>query len=62
MIEVFLNPRIMNQILLSLITGAVFGGAFAWLKLPIPAPATAAGVAGVAGVYLGMLAVSYLTN
>jgi XapX domain-containing protein len=52
----------MNQILLSLLTGAVFGGAFAWLKLPIPAPATAAGVAGVAGVYLGMLAVSYITK
>lgn len=48
----------MKQLLLSLCTGALFGAAFALLKFPIPAPSTAAGVAGIVGVYLGMVLVS----
>ncbi len=49
----------MVDIVLSLLTGALFGAAFTWLKFPLPAPSTAAGVAGVVGVYVGMLVVSW---
>lgn len=49
----------MRDIGLSLVTGALFGAAFTLLKFPLPAPATAAGVAGVVGVYLGMVLVSW---
>jgi XapX domain-containing protein len=45
----------MREIVFSILTGAFFGAAFTWLKLPLPAPSTAAGVAGVFGVYLGMV-------
>jgi XapX domain-containing protein len=48
-----------KQILFSLLTGVLFGAAFTLLKFPIPAPSTAAGVAGIGGVYLGMVLVSY---
>ncbi len=47
----------MKQLLLSLFTGALFGAGFTLLKFPIPAPSTAAGVAGIVGVYLGMVLV-----
>jgi XapX domain-containing protein len=50
----------MKDIVLSLITGTVFGAAFTWLRLPLPAPSSAAGVAGVAGVFLGMVVLSWL--
>jgi XapX domain-containing protein len=49
----------MTQLLVSLITGALFGVAFTLLGLPLPAPSTAAGVAGIVGVYLGMVLVSW---
>jgi XapX domain-containing protein len=45
----------MREVFFSAVTGAIFGAAFTWLKLPLPAPSTAAGVAGVFGVYLGMV-------
>jgi len=52
----------MKQLILSLITGGVFGAAFTLLKFPLPAPSSAAGVAGVIGVYLGMVVVSWWTK
>jgi XapX domain-containing protein len=52
----------MRELLLSLVTGAVFGAAFTWLKFPLPAPSTAAGVAGVVGVYVGMVIVSWFSR
>jgi XapX domain-containing protein len=48
----------MRDLLLSLVTGTVFGAVFTLLKFPLPAPSTAAGVAGIVGVYLGMVIVS----
>lgn len=52
----------MRELVLSLVTGAVFGAAFTWLKFPLPAPSTAAGVAGVVGVYVGMVLVSWFSR
>ena len=52
----------MRELGLSLVTGAVFGAAFTWLKFPLPAPSTAAGVAGVVGVYVGMVLVSWFSR
>ncbi|MFN4895086.1 MAG: XapX domain-containing protein [Pseudomonadota bacterium] len=52
----------MRELLLSLLTGAVFGATFTLLKFPLPAPTTASGVAGIVGVYLGMVLVSSLSR
>ena len=45
----------MNTILLALLAGFILGATFTLLKLPIPAPPTLAGVAGIIGIYLGYL-------
>jgi XapX domain-containing protein len=50
----------MKDIALSLVTGTLFGAVFTLLRLPLPAPSSAAGVAGVAGVFLGMIVVSWI--
>lgn len=46
----------MKEILLSLGTGMVVGIIFALIRLPVPAPATLAGVAGILGLFLGYAA------
>lgn len=38
---------------LSILTGAIVGGVFAYLGVPVPAPPTLAGVAGIVGIFLG---------
>ncbi len=49
----------MKEVILSLGTGLIVGIVFAVIKLPVPAPATVAGVAGIVGLFLGyMLAVN----
>jgi XapX domain-containing protein len=45
----------MKQSILSLITGLSFGGIFALLKLPIPAPNTFSGLLGIVGLFLGYM-------
>lgn len=52
----------MIQVALALVTGMVMGAAFALLRLPIPAPPTLAGIAGVVGVFLGFLIAARLTG
>ena len=42
-------------IVFSFITGAVLGAIFTLVRLPIPAPPTLAGIAGIVGVYVGYL-------
>ncbi|MDA3129407.1 XapX domain-containing protein [Aliibacillus thermotolerans] len=43
----------MKELLLALLTGAIVGFLFAWIRLPIPAPPALAGVMGIVGIYLG---------
>ena len=43
----------MKDILLSTITGAGAGAAFAAFKLPVPAPPVFAAVMGIVGIWLG---------
>lgn len=48
----------MKEVIFALGTGLLAGMLFAYLKLPVPAPPTLAGLAGVVGLFLGyMLAV-----
>ncbi len=52
----------MLDVLCALLAGLVFGGFFTLVKLPLPAPPSLAGIAGIVGVYLGYVAVSYITK
>lgn len=47
----------MRDVLLALLTGTVVGAIFTLLRLPIPAPPTLAGIAGIVGVFLGLVIV-----
>jgi XapX domain-containing protein len=37
----------------ALILGGIVGGVFALFRMPVPAPATLAGVLGIVGLYTG---------
>lgn len=50
----------MKAIILSLSTGIAVGSIFALLKFPIPAPNNGAGIAGVVGIWLGLVFVSWI--
>ncbi len=45
----------MKEVFLSLSSGIIIGLIFAVIKLPVPAPATLAGVAGIIGLFTGYL-------
>ncbi|WP_095210617.1 XapX domain-containing protein [Endozoicomonas ascidiicola] len=45
----------MYSVFLAAFTGFAVGVLFSFLRLPIPAPPTLAGVMGIVGVYLGFL-------
>lgn len=47
----------MKETLLALATGLAVGALFTVLRLPIPAPPTLAGVAGIVGVFAGFVIV-----
>jgi XapX domain-containing protein len=38
---------------LALLTGAVLGGVFAYIQVPIPAPPELPGLLGIVGIYVG---------
>jgi XapX domain-containing protein len=48
----------MQEILLSILTGAGAGIIFALFRLPVPAPPVFAGVAGIIGLWAGYSLVS----
>ena len=50
----------MKAIISSLVTGVVVGSIFALLKFPIPAPSNAAGIAGVVGIWLGLVLITWV--
>ena len=50
----------MKAIILSLLTGIAVGSIFALLKFPIPAPGNAAGIAGVVGIWLGLVFITWI--
>jgi XapX domain-containing protein len=43
----------MKEIVLSLTTGTICGAAFAFFKLPVPAPTVIPGLIGILGIFLG---------
>lgn len=45
----------MKDIAACLLTGLICGAVFGLLKLPIPAPPTLAGIAGIIGIFVGFL-------
>lgn len=48
-----------QQLLLSLLTGAVLWAVFTLLKLPLPAPGALAGIVGIVWIYLWYVLVNY---
>ncbi len=50
----------MNEVLASLGVGIVVGVVFSVIKLPIPAPPTLAGIAGIVGLWLGYIFINYV--
>lgn len=46
--------------ILALLTGFLAGGLFTFLELPLPAPPTLPGVLGIAGIWLGYVAIERL--
>lgn len=46
----------MKEVFLALGTGTLVGMLFAFLRLPVPAPPTLAGIAGIVGLFLGYVA------
>lgn len=52
----------MTDVVLALAAGLMCGALFSIARLPIPAPPTLAGVAGIIGVFLGYLFVRRITG
>lgn len=50
----------MKLVLTSILTGMLTGAVFTFFKLPLPAPPTFPGVAGIVGVYLGFVVAQQL--
>lgn len=44
----------------SLVTGIICGAVFTALKLPLPAPAVVEGIAGIVGIFIGMVLINLL--
>jgi XapX domain-containing protein len=50
----------MLLVVIALFVGFACGVIFSLLKLPVPAPGTLAGVAGVVGIFLGAVFVNHI--
>ncbi|MEO0144993.1 MAG: XapX domain-containing protein [candidate division WOR-3 bacterium] len=50
----------MKEIILSFLTGFLTGFIFSFLKLPIPAPQSLAGVMGIIGIFVGYFFYNFL--
>jgi len=52
----------MKLTLIALITGIITGGVFTLAKLPLPAPPTIAGIAGIVGIFAGSKIAEYVAK
>lgn len=52
----------MSLIIKALFTGMCVGVLCTKINLPLPAPNSIVGVAGILGIYLGYVLVTYITN
>lgn len=52
----------MILVIKALIVGIVFGLTVSYMRLPIPAPPSIVGVAGIFGVYLGYVLFEFLSK
>ncbi|QZY57282.1 XapX domain-containing protein [Crassaminicella profunda] len=50
----------MKLVVIALLTGIITGSIFSWARLPLPAPPTLAGIAGIIGIFLGSKIVDYV--
>lgn len=50
----------MQEAVQALVLGTMIGAVFALVRLPVPAPATWAGIAGIVGLLAGWQAVTHL--
>ena len=50
----------MKEVLLATTTGIAVGVLFAFLKLPVPAPASLAGVMGIVGIFIGYIIMTHV--
>ncbi|MCT4564265.1 MAG: DUF1427 family protein [Maledivibacter sp.] len=48
--------------IVALVVGIVTGAIFSLSKLPLPAPPTLAGIAGIVGIFVGSKLVEYARN
>lgn len=48
--------------IVALVVGIVTGAVFSLSKLPLPAPPTMAGIAGIVGIFAGAKIVEYARN
>ena len=49
-----------TKLLLALLAGVFAGALFAAIDIPVPAPPTLPGVAGIVGIYLGYRGIQWL--
>lgn len=52
----------MREVILALFAGLAVGVLFKFLKLPLPAPPVLSGVLGIVGIYLGGMAVEWISS
>ena len=50
----------MKEVILATLTGLAVGVLFSFLKLPLPAPPTLAGLMGIVGMFVGFVIMNYI--
>ena len=50
----------MKEVIMATVTGVAVGALFAFLKLPVPAPPTLAGLMGIVGIFIGYILMTHI--
>jgi XapX domain-containing protein len=50
----------MKEVIMATLTGLAVGVLFSFLKLPLPAPPTLAGVMGIVGMFVGFVIMNHI--